>query len=208
MNDLSPKEQEALKIIRDHVSINGKVPSIRKLGGFLGYKSPNSPSLITNSLIKKGFLSKKSSGDLVLKKDLAEVSGNAQTVSIPFIGQAACGSPILAEEMIEAYFPVSTKLASSPYKYFLLRAVGDSMNLAGIQDGDLVLVRQQQTAQDGQKIVALIDGEATIKEIRRTSEAVILLPRSTNQTHKPIILTDNFLIQGVVITTIPNIMEM
>jgi repressor LexA len=79
------------------------------------------------------------------------------------------------------------------------------MNLAGIQDGGLVLVRQQSTADPGQIVVALIDDEATIKEFRRTGGAVTLLPHSDNPRHKPIILTGDFAVQGVVITALPDI---
>ena len=80
----------------------------------------------------------------------------------------------------------------------MLRAFGDSMNKAGINDGDLVLVRQQQTAENGDKVVALIDDEATIKEFHHEGDMIILKPQSTNSKHRPIILTWDFKIQGVV----------
>lgn len=115
-----------------------------------------------------------------------------------------CGLPILAEENIEGMIPVSVDLARPGSKYFFLRASGDSMNEAGINDGDFVLVRQQTFAEDGDSIVALIDDEATIKEFRRTKDAVVLKPRSSNKKHQPILLTSNFQIQGVVVTAIPN----
>ena len=100
--------------------------------------------------------------------------------------------------------PVSVQLAKAPYKYFLLKARGDSMDEKGIKDGDFVLVRQQSAAENGDIIVALIDNEATIKEFYKTSNAVILKPRSKNKTHQPIILTTNFQIQGIVAAAIPN----
>jgi repressor LexA len=78
------------------------------------------------------------------------------------------------------------------------------MNEAGINEGDLVLVRQQPVAEDGDIVVALIDDEATVKELRRTKDALILKPKSSNKKHQPIILTDNFQIQGVVVTAVPN----
>ena len=79
------------------------------------------------------------------------------------------------------------------------------MNKAGIQDGDLVLVRQQPVAEPGDKVVALINDDATIKEYHPQENAVVLMPRSTNTKHRPIILTEDFQVQGVVVTTIPNI---
>lgn len=134
------------------------------------------------------------SGDLVIP---------TQTVNIPLLGTIACGSPILAEENIEAEIPVSMDLIKGSSKYFLLRARGNSMNEVGINDGDLVLVKQQTTAENGDFVVALIDDEATIKEFRKNSDAIVLKPRSREQKHQPIILTRDFRIQGIVVATIP-----
>ncbi len=128
----------------------------------------------------------------------------SHTIEIPVVGQAACGMPILAEENITAVIPVSTKVAVPPYKYFFLKAKGDSMNRAGINDGDMVLIRQQNTARAGEVIVALIDDEATIKEYSPAGDMVLLKPKSTNSVHRPIVLTRDFAIQGVVVTTLPS----
>ncbi len=133
------------------------------------------------------------------------VGENARTINLPLIGSIACGSPILAIENIETEIPVSVDLIKGSSKHFLLRAVGNSMNNAGIKDGDLVLVKQQSTAENGDKVVALIDDAATIKEFHKTREAIVLKPCSTEQKHKPIILTRDFKIQGIVITTIPSL---
>ena len=79
------------------------------------------------------------------------------------------------------------------------------MNAAGIEEGALVLVRQQETAENGQLVVALVDDEATIKELRLSADAAVLMPRSTNKKHKPIVLHRNFRVQGVVVATLPDI---
>ena len=81
------------------------------------------------------------------------------------------------------------------------------MNNEGINDGDLVLIRQQQTANNGDLVVALIDDEATIKEFHQTGDAIILKPKSSNKKYVPIILTQDFIIQGVVVATISNFPE-
>lgn len=128
---------------------------------------------------------------------------NAHTIKIPLLGTIACGTPIFAEENIEAFIPVSDKFVKPSNRYFILRASGDSMNDAGINDGDLVLIRQQQIAQNGDKIVALIDDEATIKEFYNNGNMIILKPRSKNSKHQPIVLTNDFRIQGIVETVIP-----
>jgi repressor LexA len=137
-----------------------------------------------------------SSGDLVIP---------TQTVNIPLLGTIACGTPILAIENIEAEIPVSIDLIKGSNKYFLLRAKGNSMNEVGINDGDLVLVKQQTSAENGDFVVALIDEEATIKEFHKNSDAIVLKPRSTEQIHQPIILTRDFRIQGIVVATIPSL---
>lgn len=203
-SQLTIKELEAIRQIRNCLVHRGRVPSIRELMVKLGYKSPRSAQDIIEKLKKKGYLKRKKSGTVQLIKDPDLGSTHAQTLDIPLIGTVACGSPILAEENIEAMIPVSTTLLKNPAKFFILRAVGDSMDLAGIEDGNLVLVRQQETAEDGDEVVALIDDSATIKEFHKTNEVIILKPKSSNPTHKPIILAEDFRIQGVVTNVIPN----
>jgi repressor LexA len=200
---LNPKEADAVRHIRNWITHKGRLPSVRELMAALGYKSPHSVTLLIRSLLGKGILKKRPSGELQLIKDPQESSSHARTVDVPLVGTVACGTPILAQENIEAMIPVSVSLARPGYKYFLLRTSGDSMDKAGIKDGDLVLVRQQQTAKNGDKVVALIDDEATVKEFQRHKNCVVLMPKSKNKDHKPIILTDNFEVQGVIVTAIP-----
>jgi SOS regulatory protein LexA len=128
---------------------------------------------------------------------------NTETTDVAIVGTVAAGLPILAEENIEGYLHISKNLAKPGYKYLGLRVRGDSMNEVGINDGDIVLVRQQSYAEEGEHIVALLDDEATVKEFHRERGMIILKPRSTNRKHKPIILTEDFQIQGVVVTTLP-----
>ena len=217
---ITNKELEAVREIRNSLMHAGRIPSMRELMSSLGYKSPRSASLIVDKLIKKGVLRRKEEGGLQFVKSLGEDTSRAQTVDVPLVGMVSCGIPILAEENVQAKIPVSIKLACPPHRYFLLKAKGDSMNLPrsprgeaegrqagqkGIDDGDLVLVRQQTTAKDGEMVVALIDDEATIKEFHAAGETVVLKPRSRNKEHKPIVLTKDFQVQGVVIATIPKI---
>ena len=200
--NLSQKAKEALRHIRNSIMHFGKIPSVRELMNAMDYKSPRSAVLLMEELEENGFLEKKSEGGYRLIKDLSE--GNmARTVSVPLVGAVTCGAPMLAEENIEALIPVSTSIAKPGWKYFLLRAKGDSMDKAGINEGDLILVRQQATANNGQNVVALIDDEATVKEYQHKGDFVTLLPKSYNDFHQPIILTRDFQIQGVVVATIP-----
>lgn len=204
-NKLSAKQSEAMHFIRNRVVHGGKTPSVREIMVALNYQSPRSAALILEKLVSQGLLKKRADGSIQMVRDLQNTISHARTVNIPLVGNVACGTPILAEENIEGYFPVSTQLAKPGHEYFLLRANGDSMNRAGINDGDLVLVEQQSTAGEGDKVVALIDDAATVKKFHIGDGAVVLRPQSNNPQHKPIILTEDFQIQGVVKATIPSL---
>lgn len=198
--NLSDKEVEAVKLIRNFLLHQGRTPSVRELMKGLNYKSPRSASVLFNLLEEKDILKKKSDGSfqMVDFEILEEFGARAQTVKIPLLGNVACGIPIFADENIEAEISISIEMVKKGYKYFLLRAKGDSMDKAGINNGDLLLIRQQQDAENGDRILALIDDEATVKEYNKSNGMVILKPKSNNQIHQPIILTDNFRIQGVI----------
>jgi len=175
---------------------SGVTPSLREIGRAIGYNSPRSVQLMLARLQKRGVLAY-SNGEVKLSLRRTPVMSE-QTVEVPLVGSVACGLPSLAEQDPEAMVQVSTRIARPGHTYFLLRAHGTSMNAVGINPGDLVLVRQQASAEEGDKVVALINDQATIKEFHRDREVVILKPRSRSKEHKPIVLSENFLIQGVV----------
>lgn len=200
---LTKKENDGLKVIRRWFIEHGRGPSVRELTQEMGFGSTRTAVLLIDGLIEKGILRRGVDGKLRLLKDAPESNLNARTVDVPLVGVVSCGAPIFAEENIEAYVPVSVSLASPGHRYFLLRADGDSMNLAGINDSDLLLIRQQPTADNGQRVVALIDDDATVKQLEATDEAIILHPKSTNKEHQPIVLDRDFLVQGVVVAVLP-----
>jgi len=204
-SSLNIKERATLRHIRNWIVHHGRPPSVRELMKLLGYSSPRSAAMVLSRLMTAGMIRRRPNGELQLLKDVENQPQNSQTVDIPLVGSVACGAPIFAEENIEAMISVSKNLARPGNRYFLLRAVGDSMNLSGIENKDLVLVRQQVTAKDGDIVVALIDDEATVKEFHRAGDAVVLKPKSRNKKHQPIILARDFQIQGVVIKTIKNV---
>ena len=169
----------------------------------LGYKSPNSAAILIDRLVRTGILRRRSDGSLQSLRDPEQATGEMTTVNVPLVGTIAAGTPILAEENVEAMIPVSSAIARTPHRYFLLRVHGDSMDKAGIKDGDFVLVRQQQTAENGDRVVALIDNEAMVKEFYRQGDVVLLRPKSSNKEHQPIIAPLDLIIQGKVVATIP-----
>lgn len=201
MNNLSDKDKKAFALIRNKIVHYGESPSLREINEVTGGKSPRSASLVVDRLIEAGLIVK---GNRSLILTNTHLTNSISTVDVPLVGAVACGVPMFAEENIQAHIPVSTALAKKGSKYFLLRASGDSMNEAGINSGDLLLVRKQDTADNGERVVALINDEATVKIFERGTDAVILRPKSTNKEHKPIVLTDNCIIQGVVQAVLPS----
>jgi repressor LexA len=199
-NNLNDKDKKAFALIRNKIVHYGESPTLNEINEVTGGKSPRSASLVVNRLIEAGLI-KKIGRQLILTG--SQTTASISTVDVPLVGTVTCGAPVLAEENIQALIPVSTGLAKKGSKYFLLRAIGDSMNLAGINSGDLLLIRQQDTAEDNDKVVALINDEATVKVFKKANGAVVLQPKSTNKNHKPIILTDNCIIQGVVVAVLP-----
>lgn len=199
-------ERKALTFVRNRIIHTGATPSVREIAAELGYSSPRSAVLVIDRLIAFGYL-KRREGDrsLQLLRMPEDAPDRESTVEIPLVGSAACGMPLLAEENIEAMISVSERLVRPGRKYFLLHAKGDSMTEAGIEDGSVVLVRQQPTARDKEIVVALVDDEATIKELRRGPDAIALIPRTMNAAHRPIVLRRDFQVQGVVVATIPDL---
>ena len=201
-DEFTQKELAAVRHIRNGLVHRGRAPSVRELMTALGYKSPRSAQDILEQLRTKGVIMKLRSGEYQLLVDPVLGGKSAHTVDVPVVGSVACGTPILAEQNIEGYIPVSTSIAKRGARHYFVHARGDSMNNAGIHDGDMVLIRMQATANDGDRVVALVDNDVTIKEFRRSNNMVVLMPRSTNPTHQPIILTQDFKVQGVVIAVI------
>ena len=200
LNNLSDKDKKAFALIRNKIIHYGESPTLREINEVTGGKSPRSASLVIDRLVESGLI-KKSGRNLILANTYSESS--VSTIDVPLVGSVACGTPIFAEENIQTYIPISTRMAQKGSKYFLLRASRDSMDEAGINSGDLLLIRQQDSAENGDKVVALINDEATVKVFEKTRDAVILRPKSKNKNHKPIILTDNCMIQGVVVAVLP-----
>ncbi|OGS28223.1 MAG: repressor LexA [Elusimicrobia bacterium RIFOXYB2_FULL_48_7] len=201
---LSDKESKAIRLIRNELMHNGQTLTVRKLSKSLGFSSPRTGALIISQLVEKGYLRRKSKRELQIVKQTEGPDTSAQTVDVPFVGTIACGTPLLAVENIEMKIPVSVKIAKPPYRYFFLKASGNSMNKVGIENGNMILIRQQSTANNGDFVVALIDDEATLKEFHSFNDHIVLKPRSTSKEYNPIILTKDFKIQGVVIKNYPS----
>lgn len=202
MNRLRTNDDDAYNFIVRYFMLNGRAPSFQVIADGLGFASKRSVQLVIDRLREAGRISS-SKGKIELVLSASDFGGE-RTVPVPLVGTASCGALAFAEQDVEDYIDVSTMIANPGSKYFILRAMGDSMNLSGIDDGDLVLIRQQSSATEGQKVIALVNDEATIKHFHREKGLVVLRPNSTDKTIRPIILSEGFSVQGVVITTLPN----
>ncbi len=188
---LTPNEQRVLDAIATHFEQQGRMPTHAELAATLGFKSKNSSWQYLQQLQRKGYL------------HVDAYKWRGVMVSVPIVGQVACGKPVWAEADLEGYAAIDQRfVGANPKEFFLLRAEGDSMNQAeptAIEDGDLLLVRHQADADSGEIVIARIDQEATVKYFKKTSDGyAVLLPRSSNPEHQPIIVTDRFGIYGVV----------
>jgi len=130
-------------------------------------------------------------------------------INVPLYESVGCGELMIANSIPEGMISVRADYMSKGSKYFVLRTTGDSMNQAGINDGDLILCRKNYHPEEGNNVIALIGDDATIKEYRRENGAVVLKPKSSNPKHKPLRFTDNeeIKIQGVVIKVLDKLSE-
>lgn len=205
---LSDSDKRVYALIRNRIIHGEKAPTLEEINGITGKSSFRSAVLVLERLEAAGLI-KRNGRHIKLVSAGLEDNKSVSTVDIPLVGSVAAGVPMFAEENIEAHISVTTALARPGSKYFLLRVDGDSMNLAEvkgekIEDGSILLVRQQPTADDNTIVVALINDEATVKILQRKGGTVILRPKSSNPEHKPIVLTDNCIIQGVVTDVLPS----
>lgn len=170
--------------------------SIRKIAkGLWKEKSLRSIQLSLERLRKSWYIYKTPEWRVeFIEKDFIE---KIKTKLIPLIWTIALGWPILAEEYIEDYIPISEDLLRSRNDYFLLRTSWDSMDKKWINSWDVVLIKEQDIANNWDVVVALIDDSATLKEFRRENGIVKLIPHSTNPDNKIIIVTENLIIQWI-----------
>lgn len=204
VSDISARQREILDLILRTVSERGYPPSVREIGEAVGLNSPSTVHSHLSALVKGGYLRRDPSKPRAIE---VTAPGRAQpdlrrapVRDVPLLGRIAAGSPILAEEDIEDILPLPTQIVGND-PVFMLRVQGDSMIQAGIFDGDLVVVRRQPDADDGDIVAALIDGEeATVKRLRRSPGRVILLPE--NPAYEPMVFTEGVQLLGRVVAVL------
>ncbi len=202
LSDLKEKELEILEFLDNHVTSKGYPPSVREICKAVGFKSTSTVHCYLRRLEKQGFIKKDPSKPRALKivgkeyNQTPDYYSKKELVDVPIIGKVTAGEPILAFENIEDTFPLPVEFVQNS-TVFMLRVKGESMIEAGILDGDFILIRQQNTAINGDIIVALLGDEATVKTFYKEKDYVRLQPE--NRFLTPIIVKDNLSIIGKVI---------
>ena len=192
---LTERQRRVLEVIRESVQERGYPPSIREIGDAVGLTSTSSVAHQLRTLERKGFLRRdpnrpravdvRGLDDTTDRAPQRPAAGTAADLSgthpeptfVPVLGRIAAGGPILAEESIEDVFPLPRELVGQG-SLFLLKVSGESMIDAAICDGDWVVVRQQNVADNGDIVAAMIDGEATVKTFKRSGRQVWLMPHN------------------------------
>jgi len=188
--DLTKRQQEIFDFIRRYSARYGYPPTVRDIGKAVGLASSSTVHAHLANLEKIGLLRRDPSKpraiellDKAVGSAVESVKGIVRSDGLPLVGSVAAGQPVLAEENIEEYVPVP-QLAGGDDGSYLLRIKGDSMKDAGILEGDFVVVSPQDTAEDGEIVVALLGEEATVKRFFRESDHVRLQPE--NEAMEPI----------------------
>ena len=208
---LSDKQLAILDVIQRSVSARGYPPSMREIGDAVGLSSLSSVTHQLNQLELSGYLRRDPNRPRAMEVliDLPSIEGADATaestspavgdaVMVPLVGRIAAGIPITADQQVDEVFPLPRQLTGKG-ELFMLKVVGESMIDAAICDGDWVVVRQQQTAENGDIVAAMLDSEATVKVFRQRDGHTWLLPRNSN--FEPI-LGDHAVVLGKVVTVL------
>jgi repressor LexA len=187
---LTERQQQILDYIRQTIDSKGYPPSVREIGEAIGLSSSSTVHGHLDKLAKLGLMRRDPTKPRAIELLGERMNRNrTRTMTIPVIGRVTAGQPILAQEHVEDHFPLPVDFVRADEKeLFFLKVQGDSMVDAGILDGDWVLVRQQETAQNGEIVVALIEDEATVKRFYKEHGQIRLQPE--NRFMDPIIVPD------------------
>ena len=192
---ITPKQQEILEYIKQQILKKGYPPAVREICEAVHLKSTSSVHSHLETLEKNGYIRKDPTKPRAIENlDDSFQLTRREMVNIPVIGSVAAGQPIFAAENIETYFPVPSEFIPNQ-EVFMLHVKGDSMMNAGIFDGDTILVKHQNTASNGDMVVALLDDSATVKTYYKEDGYYRLQPEND---HMEPIIAENISILGVV----------
>ncbi|KMY53718.1 MULTISPECIES: transcriptional repressor LexA [Bacillaceae] len=198
MTKLSKRQQDILDFIKLEVKSKGYPPSVREIGEAVGLASSSTVHGHLARLESKGLIRRDPTKPRAIEiLEIEEMVPRQKVINVPLIGKVTAGMPITAIENIEEYFPLPERLAPADEHVFMLEIMGDSMIEAGILNGDYVVVRQQQTAKNGDIVVAMTeDDEATVKRFFKEKDFIRLQPE--NSSMEPIILSSATILGKVI----------
>lgn len=176
---LTQRQRDILTFVQRYADTHGYPPSVREIGQAMGLNSSSTVHSHLEALTRKGFLRRDPSKPRALEILRDGLRPQRRTVLLPVVGHVTAGAPILADQNIEDYMPLPADLVNGS-EGFVLRVHGDSMVDAGIQDGDLLIVRRQQTADNGDIVVARVGEEATVKRWYREHDRIRLQPANAS----------------------------
>ena len=186
--NITTKQLEILEYLKECILTKGYPPSVREICSAVNLRSTSSVHSHLSTLEKNGYIRRDSSKTRAIEIIDDEFNPSRREIAnIPIVGTVAAGQPILAEENIEGYFPIPTEFLSNN-QVFMLKGKGDSMINSGIFNGDCVLVESQNTAMNGEIVVALIDDSATVKTFYKEEDHIRLQPE--NDSMEPILVND------------------
>ncbi|MCI8836531.1 MAG: transcriptional repressor LexA [Hungatella sp.] len=193
---ITPKQQEILEYIKESILKKGYPPSVREICEAVRLKSTSSVHSHLETLERNNYIRRDPTKPRTIEiiDDCFNLT-RRELVNVPMIGTVAAGQPILAEQNIENYFPIPVEMLPNE-QTFMLRVKGESMINAGIFDGDQIIVKQQESARNGEIVVALVDDSATVKRFYKEKGRYRLQPE--NDALEPIIV-DDVQILGIVI---------
>ena len=175
---ISLKQQQILAVIQSAIKAKGYPPSVREIGEAVGLKSPSTVHMHLNKLEQLGAIRRESEKNRAIDVVGSSTLRNAPMTMVPLVGRVTAGQPILATENIEDSYPFPADLVGQE-EVFMLKVDGESMIQAGIFDGDYLIVRDQDSARNGDIVVALVDGEeATVKRFFHEKDRVRLQPEN------------------------------
>ena len=186
---ITAKQQEILEYIKEEILKRGYPPAVREICEAVHLKSTSSVHSHLETLEKNGYIRRDPTKPRAIEIcDDSFQMVRTEMISLPVVGQVAAGTPILAEQNIEQYFPVPAEMVPTGKPSFVLKVKGDSMINAGIFSGDQIFVQSCNTARNGDTVVALIDDSATVKTFYKENGHIRLQPE--NDTMEPIIVDD------------------
>jgi repressor LexA len=198
MADITARQRRILDFIAETVRDRGYPPTVREIGEAVGLTSSSSVHAQLANLERKGLLRKDPTKPRAMT--LAADDRRPEGVAVPLVGRIAAGTPVLAEQHVEEYLTLPSSFVRRDGEHFALRVTGDSMVGAGIVDGDVVVVRSQPSADDGDIVAALVPGpaedEATVKRLGHDGARVMLIPE--NPSLRPSEMVDGAILGRVV----------